>query len=108
MPLNSDKQQRQMSLVAEYVADIVFIQGKHNVVADCLSRPEVNAVNVDLVDLPALVDQQEMDTEIESYKDNMKSYQLGDKRIWCDTTTPYPRPYVTFQGLGYKKRTCVW
>ena len=94
MPLNSDKQQRQMSLVAEYVADIVFIQGKHNVVADCLSRPEVNAVNVDLVDLPALVDQQEMDTEIESYKDNMKSYQLGGKRIWCDTTTPYPRPYV--------------
>ena len=97
MPLNSDKQQRQMSLVAEYVADIVYIRGKNNVVADCLSRPEVsevNAVNVDLVDLPALAEQQEIDTEIENFKANMKSYKLGEKSLWCDTTTPYPRPYV--------------
>ena len=98
MPLNSDKQQRQMSLVAEYVADIIYIQGKNNIVADCLSRPEVNAVTVDLVDLPALAEQQTQDTEIEKYKDNMKSYEIGEKVIWCDTTTPYPRPYVPEQS----------
>ena len=41
--LKSDKQQRQLSLVTEYVADFLYIRGDQNVVADCLLKPSINA-----------------------------------------------------------------
>ena len=93
-PLNSDKQQRQMSIVSEYVADIVYIRGQDNIVADCLSRPSINAVSIDLVDLPGLAEQQSSDVELQTVKENLKSFKIGDKELLCDVSTPYPRPYV--------------
>ena len=64
--MKSDKQQRHLSLISEYVADILYIRGCENIVADCLSRP-AHAVTTDVYDLPALALQQETDDETESY-----------------------------------------
>jgi cleavage and polyadenylation specificity factor subunit 1 len=92
--LKSDKQQRQLSVITEYTADCLYIRGDQNIVADCLSRP-VNAVTVDIFDLPALAAQQTNDEEIVLYKDKLKPFKIGTDNILCDTSTPYPRPFVT-------------
>ena len=92
--MKSDKQQRHLSLVSEYVADVCYIRGSQNIVADCLSRP-TNAVTVDLYDLPALAQEQLTDEEIKSYASALKSFQIDGKlSILCDVSTPFPRPFV--------------
>ena len=47
----SDRQQRQLSVISEYVTSIEYICGNNNIVADCLSRPSVNSISVDAFDL---------------------------------------------------------
>ena len=92
--MKSDKQQRHLSLISEYVADICYIKGSQNIVADCLSRP-TNAVTVDLYDLPAIAREQKEDEETKLCADNLKSYNIdGNLNILCDISTPYPRPFV--------------
>ena len=63
MPLKSDEQQRYMSLIAEYVSDVLYIRVRENIAADCLSRP-TNAISVDLFDLPAFAQEQKEEEEI--------------------------------------------
>lgn len=92
-PPKSDRQQRHLSVLAEYIHTIEYIKGEDNVVADCLSRP-TNAVIVDVCDLPAITVLQKNDSEIESYKINLKSYPLQAELLWCDVSTPIPRPYI--------------
>lgn len=91
--LKSDKQQRQLSLISEYVSDMVYIRGDQNIVADCLSRP-VQAVSVDLYDLPSLLELQKADAETQSKIPELKSFPVGSEVIWCDTSIPSPRPFV--------------
>lgn len=91
-PMKSDKQQRYLSVITEFVDGINYIKGDQNVVADCLSR-EINAVSVDLYDLQSLAEMQESDEEIKLFPD-LKSFKLTNGIIWCDVSTPYPRPFV--------------
>ena len=92
--MKSDKQQRHLSLITEYISDISHIKGHQNIVADCLSRP-VNAVSVDLFDLPALAENQKTDPEINGYRDKLIPFKISpENSVLCDTSTPYPRPYV--------------
>ena len=44
----SDRQQRQLSYISEFTTDIQHVAGKSNVVADCLSRAVVGAVQLNL------------------------------------------------------------
>lgn len=93
----SDRQQRHLSIISEYVSDVVYIRGHDNVVADCLSRPatNINALSVDAIDLPALAKLQKEDTEIIKYQEKLKSYAVNhDDKIWCDTSCIVPRPFV--------------
>ena len=58
-PRISDKQQRQLSFISEFVVDIVHISGKDNIVAETLSRNiPISTVNSELrnhlADLPAI------------------------------------------------------
>ena len=93
-PSKSDKQQRYLSIITEYVNDIQYIKGDHNIVADCLSRP-ANAVMTDVADLSMLASQQQNDIETNQYSTNLKEFILADKSsLLCDTSTPYPRPFV--------------
>ena len=51
----STRQQRQLSYISDYTTDIRHIAGKSNVVADCLSRTIIGAVQLglDYVDMSA-------------------------------------------------------
>ena len=91
----SDRQQRHLALLTEYLADAIHIKGSQNVVADCLSRP-ANAVLIDICDLPEISRLQKEDEEITNYKDKLSeySYKGGSCGILCDVSTPYPRPFI--------------
>ncbi len=90
----SDRQQRQLSLISEYVSSVVYIRGDNNVVADCLSRPSC-AISVDSFDLCGIARSQEGDTEVGLYKERLSNYTLpSNLALWCDTSTNAPRPFV--------------
>ena len=81
-----DKQQRHLSLISEYVADICYICRRQNIVADCLSRP-TNAVMVDLCDLPALAHEQLADGEMKSYAKALRSLSgVMARQVFCVTS----------------------
>lgn len=90
----SDRQQRHLSLVAEYVSDMAYIKGEDNIVADCMSRPAF-AVTLDLCDLPQIAVEQDEDQELPEYKENLSKYELyNGKTIYCDNSTNFPRPFI--------------
>ena len=92
----SDRQQRHLTIIAEYINDISHIKGAQNVVADCLSRP-VNAVTLDTYDLPGLARLQINDSETKKARtDNqLREFKLdNDLSLWCDISTGIPRPFV--------------
>ena len=94
-PSKSDRQQRHLSLLTEYLSDVSFIKGSQNVVADCLSRP-ANAIFIDACDLSEIAREQSNDIEIKGYSERLKPYKIthDDLTVLCDISTPYPRPYV--------------
>lgn len=92
-PAKSDRQQRHLSTLTEYISDVQYIRGDQNVVADCLSRP-INAIQCDPCDLIGLADQQLHDEEIIEYRDRLQSYPLNESVLWCEKSLPYPRPFV--------------
>ena len=97
-PAKSDRQQRHLSVLTEYIADIAHIKGEHNVVADCMSRPAF-AVQLDVCDLPEIAKAQALDEEIQSFH-SLKEFPISnsDTKIMCDISLPYPRPYIP-EGL---------
>ena len=95
-PAKTDRQQRHLAVIQEYVADVQYLRGGDNVVADCLSRPaEISSIQVDTFDLKSIADAQENDEEIRTYLDRLTAYPLpSGKQIYCDTSTFAPRPFV--------------
>lgn len=93
-PAKSDRQQRHLSILTEYISDIAHIKGDQNVVADCLSRP-ANAVCLDICDLTEIAKQQRLDDGMQQYTDKLRSFELDDDlKLWCDTSLHYPRPCI--------------
>ena len=96
-PAKSDRQQRQLSVMAEYILDVQYIKGEDNCVADCLSRPAC-AVTIDVCDLPAIAEHQVNDDEMFKFKQNLSKFPLpNNKEIFCDVSNIFPRPYVPAQ-----------
>ena len=94
---DSERQQRQISFILEYVSDIVHIAGKTNVVADVLSRPiaKVNALQRDQpeesLDLIQIAKEQRNCSNLsESYK----VFKIGQHDLFCEISTPNPRPFI--------------
>ena len=94
-PSKSDRQQRHLAVLTEYISEISHIKGELNIVADCLSRPAC-AITVDICDLPEVVRAQSNDEEIKNFEPRLKKYKLtnNDSEIFCDVSTPYPRPFI--------------
>ena len=98
--LKSDRQQRHMAIISEYVHSFEYVRGSDNIVADALSRPDDVSEVVQTIELalPALSDiaiSQQQDTEIKNYAERLKPYELpGDLTIFCDKSTVHPRPFV--------------
>ena len=96
-PAKTDRQQRYLSTISEYISDMFYIKGQDNIVADCLSR-SVNAIQVDATDLPAIAKMQITDEEIKEYSEKLTDFPLQkDLSIKCDTSTYHPRPFIPHQ-----------
>lgn len=93
-PAKSDRQQRHLSLLSEYVASVEHISGADNVVADALSRC-VDAVEIDFPDLANIATKQASDGETAQYTDRLHPYTLANNTIiLCDRSTLFPRPFL--------------
>ena len=105
---SSPRQARQLSLLSEYIDDIVHLSGKDNVVADCLSRdtpvnaPEVPSnstvasIQLDAFDLPEISRLQTPDfcaDMTSKYSSGVQTINIGSLPVLCDTGV-IPRPIL--------------
>lgn len=96
------RQTRQLTYVAEFTTDIKHIEGKKNVVADALSRAEMNsiinaAVSTEL-SYENIAHDQANDPEIQAYRTAVTNMQLQDVllsnsslTLLCDVSQKLPR-----------------
>ena len=68
----SDNQQRYLTIMTEYVTDVLYIREEENIVADCLSRPTCLIT----VDPCAISGSQKGDEEINTYRSQLKPYEM--------------------------------
>ncbi|KAJ8398641.1 hypothetical protein AAFF_G00421690 [Aldrovandia affinis] len=80
----SARQQRQLAFVSEFTTDIQHAAGKDNVVADCLSRSIVDAVNLG-VDYGQMAADQASDPEVQALRAATTGLQLQEGDAWFDT-----------------------
>jgi cleavage and polyadenylation specificity factor subunit 1 len=102
----SPRQQRHLSAIAEFTADIRHVAGRDNVVADALSRPPpllqtpVAAVGPSEppLDLLRLAEAQAADpTLMQAAKNStldLQAFQIQGQDLWCDVSTNTVRPLV--------------
>ncbi len=101
---HSPRESRHMDFIVQYTSDIQYIKGKENVVADALSRININSLSMDtpsLINFNDLAEAQLTDADLQSLKTNSSSLKFQDtllpnstKRITCDVSTDTHRPYV--------------
>ena len=91
-PAKSDRQQRHLSIVSEYIHKAEYIRGTENVVADALSR--TCQIDSEIVtDLPGIIAAQKEDPPSEKLS-HLKAYQYDKDVILCDMTMSLPRPFI--------------
>ena len=91
VPAKSDRQQRQLAILTEYVTQAIHTRGCDNVVADALSRC-VSSVQVDPIDLSSITaTQQQHDDKSKTLKDRLTAFSLYVVK-YC--VTPVPRTIV--------------
>ena len=98
------KQLRHLNYISEFTTDVRYIRGADNVVADCLSRPNVNSIfeTYPLIDFAAMVQAQEDDPEVnELVGAERSSLQVvmarlpgSDKHILGDVSQGKFRPII--------------
>jgi len=111
----SDRQSRHLSYISEYAQAVEYVKGEDNVVADYLSRSEVNNIQVEPFNLELIRKEQQNDKEIEELKSNEET-KLVDG-ILCEMSTGLARPIIpkvireeivkSFHEIGHmgKKKT---
>ena len=108
----SGRRLRQLQFISEFTSNIRHIEGKQNVVADCLSRPpDIGAVFGDFqtVDLLEIAAEQQTDSEInDMIRDKTHSLCLekvtipcSSECIWVDKSCNVPRILVS-QKLRFR------
>ncbi|CAH8665383.1 unnamed protein product [Schistosoma margrebowiei] len=98
---HSPREARQLDYISQFTTDIRFINGHSNIVADALSRRDINMMvrNHD-ISLETLAKLQVDDAELKVCKEksslNLKPVPipLSDAFIMCDTSTGSNRPFV--------------
>ena len=89
----SDRQQRHLGVLTEFVTDCLHIRGQENVVADTLSR-SISTVQSDVVDLEAIANAQLNDPDTNQHRENLKEFNLQKGILMCNTDLSFPRPFV--------------
>lgn len=95
---STPRQFRYLDFISQFTTDIRYVAGKENVVADALSRVSEIAKPIDY---RSLANEQATDGELHSLLQNGSALKLEklqtheDLEVYCDVSTPTPRPYVT-------------
>ncbi|CAH8547737.1 unnamed protein product [Schistosoma rodhaini] len=98
---HSPREARQLDYISQFTTDIQFIKGHTNIVADALSRKDINmtVLNHD-INLETLAKLQADDAELKVCREksslNLRSVPIpfSDASIICDTSTGNNRPFV--------------
>ena len=96
----TSRQQRHLGNICEFTTDIQHLHGKHNHVADTLSRATVESVN-EHIDFEAMAASQKTNPVVQDYRTALSGLQQEDipfgsrgNTIVCNTSTGQPRPIV--------------
>ncbi len=99
----SSHQQRHLAFISEFTTDIKHIDGKSNVVANCLSRATVQAVHLG-IDFAQLAADQQSDPDVQAYRTAISSLKIADIHfveagvtLVCDVSRGHPHPVVPVQ-----------
>ena len=89
---------RHLTYISEYTTDLQHVEGKNNVVADALSRVEINQVHLG-IDYQQMARDQQLDPELPAYKTSITGLRFRDvpyagTTLCCDVSTGSPRPLV--------------
>ena len=102
----SPRQERYLNYIAQFSIDIKFIKGNSNVVADTLSRLDIEFMdNNSYPDLNTLKQAQDSDVQLqfllEKQRGSTAKFQLAQENIslsniqlWCEISSPIPRIYI--------------
>eukprot|EP00794_Sanderia_malayensis_P010299 gene10299-biopygen8463 len=98
---HSPREIRHLDYISQFTTDIRHIQGKENVVADALSRTEINSLQaVQPIDFTQLAKAQQEDPDLPTLQCSsslrLKAFPIQNATgtILCDLSTDNPRPYV--------------
>lgn len=97
---HSPRENRHLDFIAQFTTDIRYIEGSENVVADALSRIEINNIATIPIDLQAIASDQLLEPEFPNFSSlpSLKFVTLpllnSDSFIVCDISTGRPRPFV--------------
>lgn len=97
---HSPREIRHLDFISQFTTDIRHIKGSANVVADTLSRPNIDSINVLDISIETLAREQSIDDSLakpESFPSlrlTPMPLPLSDATIVCDTSTGTPRPFV--------------
>ncbi|GBM95404.1 Retrovirus-related Pol polyprotein from transposon opus [Araneus ventricosus] len=99
----SPRQLRHLDLISQYSTDIRHVQGSQNIVADALSRIEVDSITKSpILNFKEFARAQKDDSDIQKFLHNdasslqleLKPCQTSNCNLLCDTSTGVPRPFV--------------
>ena len=98
----SPREIRHLDYISQFTTDIRHIKGKDNVVADALSRIEINAIAdaSPSLDYELVAQLQQDDSELKQLHSNpsleLKLFPAPDTNvdIVCDVSTGHPRPFI--------------
>ena len=97
---HSPREIRHLDFISQFTSDIRHIKGSANVVADALSRPNIDNISPPGIDLESLAHEQSHDDDL-SHPELFPALcltsiplPLSDATIVCDTSTGTPRPFV--------------
>ncbi|BHF62998.1 hypothetical protein SprV_0200598700 [Sparganum proliferum] len=95
----SPREARHLDFISQYTTDIRFLKGLYNQVADCLSRPGINAITRPSIDLEHMAELRTQPTFIESLQHTslqLEAIPLSTTpgTILCDVSRGASRPVV--------------
>nr|CAH8868540.1 unnamed protein product [Trichobilharzia regenti] len=97
---HSPREARQLDYISQFSTDIQFIKGDSNIVADSLSRCDVNHLSSIDISLDNIAKLQKNDAELHTCRRNSSlqlqdvPIPLSDTTIVCDVSTGVHRPFV--------------
>ncbi|GBL76526.1 Transposon Ty3-G Gag-Pol polyprotein [Araneus ventricosus] len=99
----SPRQLRHLDFISQYSTDIRHVQGSQNIVADALSRIEVDSITKSpILNFKEFARAQKDDSDIQKFLHNdasslqleLKPCETSNCNLLCDTSTGVPRPFV--------------